>query len=126
MIIPFNRMNVDVSCLGNHELDGGIDLAHKLIKQTNCPWILTNLLVKDRAMRPILDLMPYHIIEHQGFKIGVLGFAEEGWLELLVLEIDTKNLLYVDYNESLQKYSKLLREEHGCEIIVALNHMRIP
>ena len=44
----------------------------------------------------------------------------------MVPEIDTNNLKYVDYNESLQKYSKILREEHSCEIIVALNHMRIP
>ena len=25
MIKPFNRLNVDISCLGNHELDNGID-----------------------------------------------------------------------------------------------------
>lgn len=27
MIMPFNELNVDVSCIGNHELDGGIDHA---------------------------------------------------------------------------------------------------
>jgi len=46
MIAPFNRLNVDISCLGNHELDRGIEYAAKLIGQTNCPWILSNLLEK--------------------------------------------------------------------------------
>ena len=105
MVYPFNRMNVDVSCLGNHELDAGLAKGLELINKTNCPWILTNLLQVDTGMKPILGLKPFHVIEHQGFKIGVLGFAEEGWLELLVPEIDTNNLKYVDYNESLQKYS---------------------
>ena len=27
MIVPFNRLNVDISCLGNHELDLGIEHA---------------------------------------------------------------------------------------------------
>ena len=27
MIVPFNRLNVDISCLGNHELDLGVELA---------------------------------------------------------------------------------------------------
>jgi hypothetical protein len=56
-------------------------------------------------MKPLLGLMPFKVLEHQGFKIGVLGFAEEGWLELLVSEIDIRNLKYEDYNTCLRKYS---------------------
>ena len=33
---------------------------------------------------------------------------------------------YLDFNETLQKYSKVLKEEHKCDLIVALNHMRVP
>ena len=33
---------------------------------------------------------------------------------------------YLDYNATLQKYSKILKEEHKCDLIVALNHMRVP
>ena len=31
MVIPFNKMNVDVSCLGNHELEHGLEVAEGLI-----------------------------------------------------------------------------------------------
>ena len=43
MLLPFERMNVDVSCLGNHELDAGMKKGRELIDQTKCPWIMTNL-----------------------------------------------------------------------------------
>ena len=47
MIMPFNRMNVDISCLGNHELDNGCENAKQLIAETNCPWIMSNFLEID-------------------------------------------------------------------------------
>jgi 2',3'-cyclic-nucleotide 2'-phosphodiesterase (5'-nucleotidase family) len=31
MLKPFERMNVDISCLGNHELDMGIKQAELLV-----------------------------------------------------------------------------------------------
>jgi len=46
MIWPFNQMNVDIACLGNHEMEMGLEKARELIDQTNCPWIITNLLSK--------------------------------------------------------------------------------
>ncbi len=31
MILPFEKLNVDVSCLGNHELDLGIEKCQELL-----------------------------------------------------------------------------------------------
>ena len=62
MLYPFNRMNVDVSCLGNHELDAGMAKGRELIDKTSCPWILTNLLEIDKQMRPLLGLQPFHVV----------------------------------------------------------------
>lgn len=76
MVYPFEQFNVDISCLGNHELDMGIEHAVNLIGQTSCPWIMSNLFEKDKGMKPIAGLSPHHVLEHQGFKIGFLGFAE--------------------------------------------------
>ena len=59
MIYPFEQFNVDISCLGNHELDMGIEHGNNLIAQTSCPWIMTNLLEKDKDMKPIADMTPW-------------------------------------------------------------------
>ena len=64
MIVPFNRLNVDISCLGNHELDLGIEHAMDLMKQTNCPWIMTNLVDKSNGFKPIADIGDMHILDH--------------------------------------------------------------
>lgn len=45
MIKPFETMNVDVNCLGNHELDFGYDKAIELMNKTTSPWLMTNLIV---------------------------------------------------------------------------------
>ena len=92
MIKPFNRMNVDVSCLGNHELETGIEEAVNLIKQTNCPWVMSNLIDLDEDSKPLADCEAFSIIEAQGFKIGVMGFAEEAWLDQLPLSVDVEQL----------------------------------
>ena len=55
MVVPFNLMNPDVSCLGNHELDDGLETAKNLIDKTNCPWLMTNLIDKQTG-NPILGL----------------------------------------------------------------------
>ena len=65
MIKPFNRMNVDISCLGNHELDKGQIVAKELIEQTNCEWVISNLHVQDgEGEKVMLDLKPYQVIHH--------------------------------------------------------------
>ena len=63
MIFPFDKLNVDVSCVGNHELDKGIEKAAELIKKTKSAWVMSNLMEIDKDNRPIANAKPYHIIE---------------------------------------------------------------
>ena len=60
MVKPFNHMNVDVSCLGNHELDFGIEKCKELIEKTKCPWIITNVQSKEKK-EPICGLKDHFI-----------------------------------------------------------------
>jgi hypothetical protein len=41
-------------------------------------------------------------------------------------DIDPNQIEYIDFNESLRKYSKILKGEHNCDLVVAINHMRVP
>jgi len=38
-------------------------------------------------------------------------------------EVNCDNLKYIEYNEQVKKYSKILRE-NGCDLVISLNHMR--
>ena len=101
MIYPFEQFNVNISCLGNHELDRGIEHAELMLAETSCPWILSNLFQKDHDMRPIAGVDKWKVLEHQGFKIGFMGFTEQQWLDQLSPDIDCDKLEYKDYNETL-------------------------
>lgn len=108
MLEPFNNLNVNAACLGNHELDMGIEHGAKMIAKTNCPWVLSNIIEKDKEDRQLCGVEPYHVLENQGFKIGVMGFAEEAWLEQFKPEVDVSLLEYLDFGEQQEKYSEIL------------------
>ena len=98
MIKPFNQMNVDISCVGNHEIERGVQVGKKLIESTNCPWVLTNLVERSKDMKPLFGVKAFHVMEHSGFKIGFLGFAEEAWTNQFPADVDISDLEYMDYN----------------------------
>jgi len=82
MIKPFLGLNIDVSCLGNHEIDYGIKKAESLLKETKSVWLMSNMFEIDKNMRPLANTKTFHVLEKDGFKIGFLGFAEESWTDL--------------------------------------------
>ena len=55
MVGVFNRLNIKVSCLGNHDLDYGVPRMKELIGMTKpCKWLISNL--KDESGKPVGDL----------------------------------------------------------------------
>lgn len=68
----------------------------------------------------------YHVLETQGFRIGFVGFADESWPDTFMPELNCDVIKYLDYNQKLQEFSKLLKTEHNCDLVFALNHMRRP
>lgn len=65
------------------------------------------------------------ILEHNGVKIGVIGLAEEEWLDC-IMGMEEDDYTFEDFIESGKKWSKKLKEEEGCEVVIALTHMRLP
>jgi len=35
-------------------------------------------------------------------------------------------IIYEDFVECARRYNKILREEHNCDLVIALTHMRVP
>lgn len=77
MLEIFNRLNVAVSCLGNHDTDFGIKKMNELISKTNSPWLMSNLYYNNQT---IGNLPRYHTLIHNGIKIGFMGLCEQEWL----------------------------------------------
>lgn len=63
--------------------------------------------------------------ERAGLRIGVMGLAESDWLNT-ISEIDLNIVRYEDFVRCAIELERLLREEHDCDIVIALTHMRVP
>ena len=72
----------------------------------------------------IAECLDHLIIEKNGVKIGIIGLAEEEWLNSVIC-LEEEDYEYTDFIKCAKQWCKKLREQ-GCDIIVALTHMRIP
>ena len=63
MVEVYKKLNVKVSCLGNHDTDYGLAKMSELIAKTKTPWLMANLFYEDGRTR-IGDLPAYHVMSH--------------------------------------------------------------
>lgn len=102
-----------------------------LNQRCNFPWLLSNMFFLDGSS--IASTKEYHIITRPGWKIGVIGLAEYGWVcTLNTLDIDS--IVFEDFVECGERLARMLSKvktkplgtERGCNYIIALTHMRVP
>ncbi len=123
MVYVINKLGVTASCIGNHDLDLGEEQAIVLNKQCKFPWLLSNLHFNNGSA--IGASKDFHIIEHQGFKIGIIGLAESEWIDTLS-NYDTNDLDFDDPSAVGDELAAKLKKEDGCEIVIALTHLTLP
>lgn len=110
-----------MACLGNHDLDFGIERAIELNSQTNFPWLLSNLHASDGS--PLAGTKDTHVIEKHGLRFGFMGLAEIDWVTTLNC-IDLDDVDYEDFISCGNKIAKRLREDEKCDLVIALTHLR--
>lgn len=120
---------VDILTWGNHEADIPHKATCKHCKDWTGIWINSNMQSHDSMKYQV----PYHIIEipsEDGTQIRKVGLVA-------VLSNDPKlyshfkggpfgGATIVDPWETLKKYDKILKEEHGCDLVLPLEHLYLP
>ncbi|MFD5427759.1 bifunctional metallophosphatase/5'-nucleotidase [Streptomyces sp. NPDC127084] len=138
-IEALNKLDLDVTSVGNHEFDEGYKELKRL-QYGGChategcyeknakgrskyfwgadfPFLAANV-AKEKSGRPILD--PYFVWEKNGVKIGFIGVTLEGTPNIVSAE-GIKGLKFSDEVETINKYTRIL-ERQGVKSIVALLH----
>ena len=133
MIPVMNSMAVDVSVIGNHDLDFSAGHLRRLMGKTNFPWLFSNVKVgkpeedseepQDGDEQPE-GTLPHWISEVQGLKIGVIGLIEKDWIKTIPSFPATWK--YRSIVAMARKLSSTLRKGHGCDLVFALTHCRLP
>ncbi|MFJ1966909.1 bifunctional metallophosphatase/5'-nucleotidase [Streptomyces massasporeus] len=132
-IEALNKLDLDVTSVGNHEFDEGAKelgrlqnggchpkdgcYADKKFKGADFPYLAANVL-DEKTKKPILK--PYWVWKKNGVKVGFIGVTLEGTPDIVSAE-GVKGLSFKDEVETIDKYAKVLQKQ-GVKSIVALIH----
>ncbi|NED13481.1 5'-nucleotidase C-terminal domain-containing protein [Streptomyces sp. SID9124] len=133
-IEALNKIDLDVTSVGNHEFDeGAVELARlqnggchpvegcyekgKKFKGADFPYLAANV-TSEKTGKPILK--PYTVWKKNGVKIGFIGVTLEGTPDIVTAN-GVKGLKFHDEVETINKYAKEL-DRQGVKSIVALIH----
>ncbi|MDQ1018200.1 bifunctional metallophosphatase/5'-nucleotidase [Streptomyces afghaniensis] len=132
-IEALNKLDLDVTSVGNHEFDEGArELARlqnggchpkdgcyndQTFQGADFPYLAANVL-DEKTKKPILK--PYWVWKKNGVKVGFIGVTLEGTPDIVSAE-GVKGLSFKDEVETINKYAKVLQKQ-GVKSIVALIH----
>ncbi|MFD5450752.1 bifunctional metallophosphatase/5'-nucleotidase [Streptomyces sp. NPDC003470] len=132
-IEALNKLDLDVTSVGNHEFDEGAkELARlqnggchptdgcytdKEFQGADFPYLAANVL-DEKTGKPILK--PYWVWKRNGVKVGFIGVTLEGTPNIVSAD-GVKGLRFKDEVDTINKYAKEL-ERQGVKSIVALVH----
>ncbi|WP_431035479.1 bifunctional metallophosphatase/5'-nucleotidase [Streptomyces sp. P6-2-1] len=133
-IEAMNKLDLDVTSVGNHEFDeGATELSRmqnggchpddgcyekgKKFRGADFPYLTANV-TKEKTGKPLLK--PYWVWKKNGVKIGFIGVTLEGTPDIVTAE-GVKGLTFHDEVETINTYAKEL-DKQGVKSIVALIH----
>ncbi|MFZ3569108.1 bifunctional metallophosphatase/5'-nucleotidase [Streptomyces sp. BH097] len=129
-----NKLDLDVTSVGNHEFDEGSgELARlqnggchpkdgcyedgRTFEGADYPYLAANV-TDEKTGKPVLA--PYWVWKHKGVKVGFIGVTLEGTPDIVSAD-GVKGLKFHDEIETVDKYAKIL-DKQGVKSIVALIH----
>ncbi|MFD6172835.1 bifunctional metallophosphatase/5'-nucleotidase [Streptomyces coeruleorubidus] len=132
-IEALNKLDLDVTSVGNHEFDEGAKELARLqnggchpkdgcysdqkFQGADFPYLAANVL-DEKTKKPILK--PYWVWKKKDVKVGFIGVTLEGTPDIVSAE-GVKGLSFKDEVETINKYAKVLQRQ-GVKSIVALIH----
>ncbi|KAK3117242.1 hypothetical protein LTR53_001577 [Teratosphaeriaceae sp. CCFEE 6253] len=125
MVPALNLVGTTAACLGNHDLDFGVEQFEYLAGLCDFPWLCSNVLDPDLGEGIALGRCKRSVMltSSNGIKIGIVGLVERDWL-------DTINTLppRIEFTEPEVVAKELAAQlkADGAEIVMALTHQREP
>lgn len=126
IVDAMNYIGFDAMTIGNHEFDWGDKEIIKFLDndysngEANFPLIAAN--IYDKKTNQLASwVKPYTIIERMGIKIGIVGVIGHDQ-ESDILASYVSNYSFEDELTAIKKYTKILRTEQNCDIVIVSCH----
>ena len=118
MVPVLRALGVHAACVGNHDLDMSVEQFEKLKNACGFPWLLANVLDVN-TREPLGGAARTALLDAPGgVKVGVVGLAEQEWVETLPM-IEPEELEYLDFVTEGRRLASELRAA-GADVVVAL------
>lgn len=126
IVDAMNYIGFDAMTIGNHEFDWGVS---EIIRyqdgildngEAQFPLLAANIYDK-KTNQLVSWAKPYTIVEKMGLKIGIVGVIGEDQ-EYDILASYVKDYSFEDELTAIKKYTKILRTEENCDIVIASCH----
>lgn len=118
-IDALNAAGLEVTAVGNHELDGGFDdLVDRIAPASDYPHLGANVY---RAGTDEPALPEYEVVERDGVRIGFVGVVTEQ-TATLVSPAGIAGITFGDPVEALDRVAARLHAEDLADVVVALVH----
>lgn len=114
-----NALKYDATAIGNHEFDNGVEELAKRLSKAKYPTVCANYDFTGTPLEKIVK--PYVIFNKGGKKIGVFGLLIN--LKNLVSATAREGIKYLDGFKVADETAKMLKEEKGCDLVIALTHI---
>lgn len=116
----FKEMGLELSAVGNHEFDWGIDKITKWAEEGELTFVCTNI-YDIRTNEPVDWAEPFVIIEKMGIKVGFIGLATPE-TAYKTLKANVVNYEFRDPMEVITEWVPKVKDA-GADIIIALTHL---
>ncbi len=114
-----SMMKYDLSTIGNHDFDNGIDGLTAQMPHATFEFVSANYDFKNTSMDGFVK--PFKIFNKAGIKIGVFGLGIE--LQGLVDKKMSKETVYNNPLEITQDMVRILKKENKCDLVICLSHL---
>jgi len=116
----FKEMGIELSAVGNHEFDWGINRINKWAEDGGFTFVCTNIYDK-RTDQPVDWAEPYAIIEKEGVKVGFIGLATPE-TAYKTKKVYVENYEFRDPVEIIIEWIPKVKDA-GADIVIALTHL---
>jgi 5'-nucleotidase len=114
-----SMMGYDACTIGNHDLDNGIEGLKRMLPYANFPFINANYNLSDTSL--FNDIIPSLTFNKNKIKIGVTGVGVD--FEGLVSPANHAGATYMDPVEVVNRESRRLKYDEGCNLVIVLSHL---
>ncbi|MBL7061043.1 MAG: 5'-nucleotidase C-terminal domain-containing protein [Actinobacteria bacterium] len=116
----FKEIGIELSAVGNHEFDWGIDRITQWAEDGGLTFVCTNIYDK-RTNEPVGWAKPYVILDKAGVKVGFVGLATPE-TAYKALKANVENYDFKDPVATLVNWVPKIKAA-GADIVIALTHL---